>query len=204
MGAELHKHQKIDTPRDVFYLELLELTGAFNGTGTTSNLRVLINERKAAFEGYESETIADRFTTSGPVFCAQREAREPVLNSEDAFKGTGACPGVITGRVCLVTDPTMAQLKQGEILVAQQTDPGWVMLFPLAAGLLVERGSLLSHSAIVARELNLPAVVSIPNLMQRLKDGDWVQLNGRTGEVAIIDPPADTLEVTEPELVDHD
>ena len=48
----------------------------------------------------------------------------------------------------------------GEILVAERTDPGWIMLFPGAAGLLVERGSLLSHSAIVARELGIPAVVA--------------------------------------------
>jgi pyruvate,water dikinase len=57
------------------------------------------------------------------------------------------------------------------------------MLFPAATGLLVEYGSLLSHSAIVARELGLPAVVSISGLTSWLKTGDWVELDGSTGLV---------------------
>jgi pyruvate,water dikinase len=57
------------------------------------------------------------------------------------------------------------------------------MLFPSAAGLLVERGSLLSHSAIVAREMGIPAVVALAGVTRWLKDGDWVELDGRTGVV---------------------
>ena len=86
----------------------------------------------------------------------------------------------------VVTDPRNATLQEGEILVAQQTDPGWVVLFPAASGLLVERGSLLSHSAIVARELQLPCVVSIRNITSILQSGDLVEMNGSTGEVKII------------------
>jgi pyruvate,water dikinase len=74
-------------------------------------------------------------------------------------------------------------VRSGEILVAERTDPGWVMLFPGALGLLVERGSLLSHSAIVARELRLPAIVSISGLMAWLQDGDEVEFDGSTGTV---------------------
>ena len=100
--------------------------------------------------------------------------------------GTGACPGVIRGKVRVVNDPRNATLEEGEILVAQQTDPGWVVLFPAASGLLVERGSLLSHSAIVARELQLPCIVSIPNITTLLTTGTLVEMNGSTGEVKII------------------
>jgi phosphoenolpyruvate-protein kinase (PTS system EI component) len=57
------------------------------------------------------------------------------------------------------------------------------MLFPSARGLLVERGSLLSHSAIVARELGIPAVISIPGLLDWLRDGDEVELDGAAGTV---------------------
>jgi len=82
-----------------------------------------------------------------------------------------------------VADPRNGRLQPGEILVAERTDPGWVMLFPAAAGLLVERGSLLSHSAIVARELGIPAVVSVADATRWLKDGDWVELDGAIGFV---------------------
>jgi pyruvate,water dikinase len=88
----------------------------------------------------------------------------------------------------VVTDPRNARLQEGDILVAERTDPGWVMLFPAAAGLLVERGSLLSHSAIVAREMGIPAVVSVPDLTRWLKDGDWVELDGTTGVARRLNP----------------
>jgi pyruvate,water dikinase len=83
-------------------------------------------------------------------------------------------------------DPRGARLEQGEILVARQTDPGWVVLFPAAAGLLVERGSLLSHSAIVSRELRLPCIVSLPGITTLLKTGDLVEMDGATGIVRIL------------------
>jgi pyruvate,water dikinase len=89
-----------------------------------------------------------------------------------------------------VTDPRAVELKTGEILVAERTDPGWVMLFPAASGLLVERGSLLSHSAIVAREMGLPAIVSLPDVTRWLRDGDWVEMNGSTGVVRRIEAEA--------------
>jgi rifampicin phosphotransferase len=85
--------------------------------------------------------------------------------------------------VRVVRDPRGAKLERGEILVAERTDPGWIMLFPSAAGLLVERGSLLSHSAIVSREMGIPSIVSIPGVMQWLNDGDEVEMDGSTGVV---------------------
>jgi pyruvate,water dikinase len=74
----------------------------------------------------------------------------------------------------------------GDILVTASTDPGWVTLFPNASGILVERGSLLSHSAIVSRELGKPCIVGITGLLSRLKTGDWVEMDGSTGFVKIL------------------
>jgi pyruvate,water dikinase len=91
--------------------------------------------------------------------------------------------------VRVVTDPRQARLLPGEILVAERTDPGWIVLFTAAAGLVVERGSLLSHAAIVAREMGLPAVVSVEGATRWLHDGDRVELDGRTGVVRRL--PAD-------------
>ncbi|MBK7891257.1 MAG: hypothetical protein IPJ84_10545 [Bdellovibrionales bacterium] len=72
----------------------------------------------------------------------------------------------------------------GEILVTERTDPGWVPLYPSCSGLLIERGSLLSHSAVVARELGLPTIVGISGgLMRKLKTGDRVRIDGAKGEM---------------------
>jgi pyruvate,water dikinase len=64
------------------------------------------------------------------------------------------------------------------------------MLFPSAAGILVERGSLLSHASIVARELGIPAIVSVAGLTEWLRDGDCVEMDGATGIVRRIEVPA--------------
>jgi pyruvate,water dikinase len=99
------------------------------------------------------------------------------------MRGIGCCPGIVRAPIRFVRDPKAAELHGTEILLAECTDPGWITLFPLASGLIVERGSVLSHSAIVARELGLPTVVSLSGATHWLRDGDLVELNGSTGEV---------------------
>jgi phosphoenolpyruvate synthase/pyruvate phosphate dikinase len=74
----------------------------------------------------------------------------------------------------------------GEILVTARTDPGWVPLYPSISGLIVERGSLLSHSAVVAREMGIPAVVSVPGLIKSLQTGMKVRIDGKAGTIKII------------------
>jgi pyruvate,water dikinase len=118
-----------------------------------------------------------------------------VHESDDTRRGIGACPGVVEGIARCIDDPKQARLAPGEILVAQQTDPGWVMLFAGASGVLVERGSLLSHSAIVTRELGIPSIVSLPGLTGWLRDGDRVRFDGASGLVERLD--ADTATAAE-------
>ena len=108
--------------------------------------------------------------------------------TEDVLTGTGCCPGVVEALVTVVTSPEDAGDLSGRILVTDRTDPGWIPLFPPAAGLLVERGGLLSHSAIVAREMGLPTVVGIRGLTRVLKTGMRVRLNGQTGRIEILAP----------------
>jgi rifampicin phosphotransferase len=188
----------LDGPRDIFYLTIDEALGWAGGTSASADLRALASARKAEFARYETQPApADRFETRGMVyvghdFVAPARAASPAtdgghpagaLPDGDARRGTGCYPGLVRGIARVVRDPREAELEAGEILVAERTDPGWVMLFPAASGLLVERGSLLSHSAIVARELGLPAVVAIDGLTSWLETGDEVELDGRTGEV---------------------
>jgi pyruvate,water dikinase len=109
-------------------------------------------------------------------------APSPVIAGAELC-GTGCCPGVVRAPVRVVRDPREARDLEGRILVAERTDPGWTLLFPMAAGLLVQRGSLLSHSAIVAREVGLPCIVGIAGLMETLGDGEEVEMDGTSGTV---------------------
>jgi pyruvate,water dikinase len=90
----------------------------------------------------------------------------------------------------VVVDPRREHVKPGEILIAERTDPGWILLFASAGGIVVEHGSLLSHSAIVARELGIPAVVAAPGATRWLQTGDWIQLDGSSGIITRLEPAA--------------
>jgi rifampicin phosphotransferase len=187
-GRRLQAIGRFDDARDIFCLELGEILAFNDGTATTTDLRSLVTVRKQEFATYrEAPAPAERFETRGAVYHAQLYcSSKPSAATEaggEQRKGLGCCPGIVRGTACVVRDPKHARLTAGCILVADHTDPGWIMLFPSASGLLVERGSLLSHSAIVARELGIPAVIAIPGLLDWLQDGDEVELDGAAGVV---------------------
>lgn len=187
-GKRLHASGVLESPEDVFYLKVEEILGYAKGTATAADFPPLVRARKAEFAEYRSSPAPPaRFETRGPVGAARSFASSSSSAAgelgADERSGIGCCPGAVRGTVRLILDPQGAVLPAGSILVAEHTDPGWIMLFPSAAGLLVERGSLLSHSAIVARELGIPAVVSIPGLTTWLRDGDLVELDGALGSV---------------------
>jgi pyruvate,water dikinase len=193
LGRRFAAVDGLDEARDVFYLELDEVLGYVEGWATTTDLKGLVAVRKAEFDAYRSQPApADRFETRGLIYKGHayqaEEVRERVAG--DSLKGQGCCPGVVRGPVRLVGDPKRASVHPGEIIVAERTDPGWVMIFPSAAGLLIERGSLLSHSAIVARELGLPTIVSLAGVTRWLSDGDWVEMDGSTGVLTKVARPA--------------
>jgi len=198
LGRRFYALDLLETPRDVFYLEVHEVLGAVQGTTTSADLKGLVAVRKAEFAGYESaQAPPDRFVTRGMVPQGLAFPHPAEAAASDARRGLGCCPGVVRGQVRVITDPRAVQLRAGEVIVAERTDPGWVMLFPLASGLLVERGSMLSHSAIVARELGLPAVLALAGLTAWLKDGDWVELDGGSGVVRRLASPSETYERSE-------
>ncbi|MXW81931.1 MAG: phosphoenolpyruvate synthase [Rhodothermaceae bacterium] len=183
----------LDDPRDIFYLELEEIVSYTEGAASCQDLRGLAAVRRSAFERYATLDVpADRFETFGSPYIANRyepqvagQTGDDGVSDTSGLRGIGCCPGIVRGQVRVIRDPRGAKLQQGEILVAERTDPGWIMLFPAAAGILVERGSLLSHSAIVAREMGIPAIVSLAGITTRVGTGDWVEMDGARGTVRL-------------------
>ncbi len=182
----------IETPEDIFYLSLEELKGSLEGFNTIQDLKKVIDVRKEEYLRYENQEPAPRFATRGPTywnnshFPPEVEIDEADLK-ENEMKGLGCCPGIVEGVIKVILSPEDDLTLNGEILVTHRTDPGWIPLYPSASGLLVERGGLLSHSAIVAREMGLPTVVSVKGLTKRLKTGMKVRFNGETGLIEILE-----------------
>lgn len=189
MGKKMVEENIISSERDIFYLEVNEIQSFIEGTSTLTNLKSLIDLRKNEFDTFKQEqSPSDRFTTYGPVYIKNKymTRQSSIKISGDTQQGLGCCPGIVRGKVKIVRDPKNVTLEKGVILVAERTDPGWIMLFSSVNGILVEKGSLLSHAAIVSRELNLPAVVSVPGLLDWLQDDDIVEMNGTTGTITKI------------------
>jgi len=195
LGSRLAEAGHLDCRDDVFMLRLEEVFAFVEGTAVTGDLAALAALRRREWERWRGEAPPpDRFLTTGPPSSASAPAIVPAERSSFASspdglpKGMGCSPGRVRAPVRVVTDPSDASNLAGPILVAERTDPGWTLLFTSVEGLLVQRGSLLSHSAIVAREMGIPCVVSIPGLMDSVSDGDVVDMDGSTGVVAMALP----------------
>ncbi|WP_455010498.1 PEP-utilizing enzyme, partial [Oribacterium sinus] len=104
------------------------------------------------------------------------------------FFGRGVSKGIFRGEVLKIKSlqELRATEAKGKILLSYSTDPGWFPYLDMAEGLITERGSLLSHSAILARELEKPAVVNIPKIMEELQSGDIVEIDGDLGICSVI------------------
>ena len=97
-------------------------------------------------------------------------------------------PGISFGEVRVVEDPSQInpdEWPENTVLVAENTDPGWTPLFAKAKGVIVDKGGVLSHCAIVAREMNLPAVSRVRQCHRILKNGDKVWVDGNNGRISI-------------------
>lgn len=192
IGKRFSAQDLLEHPRDIFYLQSEESLGFIEGTAVTIDLKALAALRRKESAKYSENPPSSRFETRGLVYVGHgfegkaQEGSEPLSGEER--KGIGCCPGIVRARVRVIVDPRYAGIEPGAILVAPRTDPGWIMLFPSASGLLVEHGSLLSHSAIVAREMGIPAVVSVAGLTSWLQTGDLVELDGSTGRVTRLLP----------------
>jgi pyruvate,water dikinase len=104
----------------------------------------------------------------------------------ERLAGIPACGGQGTGRAAVLRDVTeSARLERGDILVTKQTDPGWAPAFFLISGLVIERGGMLSHGAIIAREFGIPCVVGVKNAMARIPSGATIAVDGDTGNVHV-------------------
>ncbi|MEU4243746.1 phosphoenolpyruvate synthase [Actinoplanes sp. NPDC026619] len=187
LGRHLHRVGAIDRFEDVFLLRLDELSGAYEGRIAHDELRDIVQVRRRSQERQLAMVAPPRFETRGAPYWegnlagwASPEKREGVTE----LRGTPSAPGVATGRVVVADRP---QDVNGGILVAYSTDPGWVAALPSAAGLIIERGSPLTHVAIVARELGVPTIVKVKGATRELQTGMLVRMDGGTATITVLE-----------------
>ncbi len=185
-GNYLFEEKLLDAPKDVFYLTINELLSQVDGTAVTRDLKALVALRKKELDSFAQREPDDRFISRSMVYHHNNfVSRKQKKDSVNELHGISCSPGKVSGRVKIIISPKDDMTLNGEILVAKRTDPGWVTLYPSISGLLVEKGSLVSHSIIVAREMGIPAIVSIPGLTDILKNGDFITVDATNGIVTI-------------------
>lgn len=175
--------------RDIFYLTQDEIFDFGFGRGVTKNLSALVALRKSEQQTYETQPVQSQMHFHFPVGLADEKVR-PVTTAasqDGAISGLGCSAGIVEGEVKWVTSPDDISNLSGKILLAERTDPGWTPLFAMVKGVIIERGSILSHSAVIAREMGIPAVVGVKNMTSRLQNGDKVRIDGSTGRISLLE-----------------
>ncbi|MBT4790674.1 MAG: phosphoenolpyruvate synthase [Halobacteriovoraceae bacterium] len=177
--------KRLGIGNDIFWLdekEISQLTGLTLKSLTDETLD-LIKTRKEEREAFKKFSL--------PQIISLSELENVILNKDATFlkksiKGEALSPGLAQGVVKVVTDINSVDLdniEENTILVAEATDPGWTPLFTKVNGIVVAKGGVLSHCAIVAREMELPAVSGINNCHLNFKDGDKIWVDGNNGRV---------------------
>ena len=187
LACALVKHGALGRRADAVFLTHEEILGFFEGTGITGDLQALVGIRRRERARHELDAGPPRdFTTCGPVQPAIPK-NGSALGTDRILRGLGSSAGVVEGRARIVLDPTNVCIESDDILVARETDPGWLFLMLAGRGIVVERGSMLSHTAISGRKFGIPTVVGVPDATRVIPEGARVRLDGAGGTVTIVE-----------------
>ena len=193
IGDELVRRDMLATRDDVFWFTVSELDElASGGAMFAHSTRELVTLRARSHAKLSTMTPPDSFTLpEGGYLDASSKADSPepgeaTTDAARVLRGTTACTGRVTGRASVLRDVTEAErLAHGDVLVTKQTDPGWGPAFFLISGLVIERGGMLSHGAILAREFGIPCVVGVREATRVIPEGAEITVDADRGCVHV-------------------
>lgn len=185
LGKRFARRGIIDSQEDIFYLDLDDVRGTVESDHPGTMYKDKIAQVKREIEKYRDITA--------PNIIYGDEAIPLESPASDRLKGTPTSHGHFTGPVRVVEGiRDFDKLEDGDVLVVPYSDVGWTPLFTRAGAVIAESGGILSHSSIIAREYNIPAVVSVPGAC-RLQDNTVVTVDGYRGEIVIHEPVSKQL-----------
>ena len=188
MGYETLRHvlaefsRRADLGRDLFFLKPGELGELEDGSAALTDRIAARKQRWEAWRRYHPARTIDSEDLS-------RLGLPPEYDDASEMRGDAVAAGIATGLARVVREPTESRdLGRDYVLVCPSTDPGWAALLGEAKGLVIERGGILSHGAIIARDFGIPAVV-LPDATRRIPEGATVHVDGNAGTVSLANVP---------------
>ncbi|MDJ0496457.1 MAG: PEP/pyruvate-binding domain-containing protein [Acidimicrobiia bacterium] len=187
-GNDLAEQGILEEAEDVFYLKADELR--LGPPALDGSWRTLVRDRKAAMQREEKRRrLPGLLLSDGRAFY---ESVEVHPDDSSDLTGDPVSPGVVEGRVRVISDPSTERVAPGEILVCHAADPAWTPLFLAAGGVVMELGGLMTHGSVVAREFGIPAVVGVRQATSLLQTGQQIRLDGTAGQISIISAQSDS------------
>ena len=182
LGRVLHEQGLIQSSEDVLFLRYPEIEHV-SACHAPPLIREIIRQRKDEYAEDMKASLPESFQLpAGMHYSLERQESaetDPAPEMERrVLSGYSACEGRVVGRIRILKDiSSIGMIESGDILVTRQTDPGWAPAFPLISGLILERGGMLSHGAIIAREYGIPALVCVKDATSILTNGERVLLD---------------------------
>ncbi len=178
-GELLKRNSQLDEKEDIFFLYQNEIN-------SLDRYQELISERKKRFDMYRASPPPRRIVFGNGIIDNQRITCEKQFEGSTVLHGTQTSLGKAVGKAAVIFDPNMDTDVTDKIIITKSTDPGWVFLIEKCKGIVAERGSVLSHTAIISRELKKPAVVNVKDAAKIIKTGDLIEIDADSGTVKIL------------------
>ena len=183
IGSNLEMDNLIDKKEDIFYLNIDEV---FNYK--KFNLKELISNRKKDYKIYKLLPSYSRLIFSKTEFDKHHKSinSNKIIIDKDKLEGIPTSNGIVEGEALVIDNILDNYDVKDKILVTKMTDPGWVFLIATAKGVISEKGSILSHTAIISRELKIPSIVGVEDVTKIIKTGDYTKMDAHTGKIGIL------------------
>jgi rifampicin phosphotransferase len=187
IGRRLTREGTLDAADDILYLARGEIADLILGPRPVQPLVVARRAEHARQRAMQAPPTIGRTHAMGSVSGAPAATPDAAGPAVELLRGVGASAGIIRGPARVTLDPgDFGRIAPGDIVICPATNPSWVPIFAIAAGLVTNTGGVLAHAAVIAREFGLPAVVGVAGATSRILEGRTIEIDGTEGTVRLL------------------
>ena len=185
LGKNFRKSGLLDSDKDIFYLTYDEMFAMAN---EPFDAKERIVSRKNEYRMYKCLPAFSRIVFEKTEFSKHHVSvnSHRMAVQTGVMQGVPCSGGISEGEALVIEDISMLENSKDKILVTKMTDPGWVFYLASAKGVISQKGSILSHTAIISREIGIPSIVGVADVMTKINTGDIVRMDGSSGRIEII------------------